>query len=120
VICTTLWGWNLLRMEGLRRAAGGILLDVGSAAQLAASLEAHHSLFCLPHWQQITGAALREITPTLLPTQQEGLLRLLAALQAHLKALDGQSQEAVAHIETASDQRDPCLAALAALAGHPC
>jgi hypothetical protein len=41
LICTTLWGWNLLRMEGLRRAAGGILLDVDSAEQLAAALEAH-------------------------------------------------------------------------------
>jgi hypothetical protein len=120
LICTTLWGWNLLRMEGLRRAAGGIFLDVGSAAQLAASLEAHHSLFCLPHWRQITAAALREITPTLLPIQQQGLLKLLAASQAHLQALDGQSQEAVAHSEIASDPRDPCLAALGALAGHPC
>lgn len=120
MICTTLWGWNLLRMEGLRRAAGGVFLDVGSAAQLAAALEAHHFLFCLPHWQQITAAALREITPTLLPPQQQGLLKRLAASQAHLKELDGQLPETGAHIETASAQRDPCLAALAALAGYPC
>jgi hypothetical protein len=120
VICTTLWGWNLLRMEGLRRAAGGVFLDVGSAEQLGAALEAHHFLFCLPHWQQITAAALRDITPTLLPTQQQGLLKLLAAAQVHLKELDGQLPEAGAHIETTIAQRDPCLAALAALAGYPC
>jgi hypothetical protein len=120
LICTTLWGWNLLRMEGLRRAAGGVFLDVGSAAQLAAALEAHHFLFCLLHWQQITAAALREITPTLLPTQQQGLLKRLAASQTHLKELDGQLPETGTHIETASAQRDPCLAALAALAGYPC
>ncbi len=119
LICTTLWGWDLLRMEGLRRAAGGIFLDVGSAEQLAATLDAHHYLFCLPHWQQITAAALREVTPTLLPTQQQGLLKRLTAAQAHLKELGEQSQETDAHFESAPDQMDPCLAALTVLAGFP-
>ncbi len=120
LICTTLWGWDLLRMEGLRRAAGGIFLDVGSTEQLAATLDAHHYLFCLPHWQQITAAALREVTPTLLPTQQQGLLKRLAAAQAHLKELGEQSQEGSTHNESTPDQIDPCLAALAVLAGLPC
>jgi hypothetical protein len=119
IICSVLWGWNLLRVEGMRRAAGSTLIQSGSSEQIAAALEAHHFLLCLPHWQAITATAPGEVVQTLLPVQLKGLTRLLETVLASRDTLHKNVSDASAPIG-ASAQLDPCLAVLAALAGYPC
>lgn len=119
VICATLWGWELLRMEGLRRAAGSTALQTGITEQLAAVLKAHHYVFCLPHWQAVTVTAPREVTLTLLPTQQQGLAKLLTATRAHTDRLERTSPGTDVRVETGHHETDPCAAVLDVLAGYP-
>jgi hypothetical protein len=129
VLCMTLWGWNLARMEGMRRAAGSAALYETITARLMSALAGHSYLFCLPHWQQITAPAPREVTLALLPAQRRGLSHLLYAIQPHASHLQPRHKRRGGKDETesmSSGYNDgepvgvcPCAAALAALAGMP-
>lgn len=127
VLCTTLWGWNLARMEGMRRAAGSAALSEAITARLTHALVRRRYLFCLPHLQQITAPAPREVTLALLPSQRRGLDQLLGMIQTHADQLHPKPKvhRNRAGTRPTSDgeggQTEPCWcgAAVAALAGEP-
>lgn len=78
VVCTAVKGWDLARLEGLRRAAGGALLYEDVTRRLRQALAVRQHGLCLPHWQQATATAEREVTRTLLDLE----LRNVSALRA--------------------------------------
>lgn len=127
LLCMTLWGWNLARMEGMRRAAGSAALYEAITARLTSALAGRRYVFCLPHWQQITAPAPRVVTLTLLPAQRRGLDQLLGVIQTHADQLHPKPKAYRHRVDTptASDgdgkPTEPCscVAALAALAGEP-
>jgi hypothetical protein len=98
--CGYLKGWDLARMEGLRRAAGTVLGREATAERLRQVLEHRGDWFCLPHWQRATASAPLYVTATLLAGHLQHVRNLVRRMQQHQLELRsanaaGQSSERV-------------------------
>lgn len=112
VLCAALHGWDLARMEGLRRAAGSAALSEEMTAALRSALARRAHGLCLGHWILATASAPQVVTQTLLEVEKRSIHALRAAMEHHVAALNGHGPRGVSH-------DDACAAGIAALAGYP-
>lgn len=73
-VCVTVRGWELARIEGLRRASGGALLYEQVTEHLIQRLVNAKYQFCLPHLRKLLNAGARErVWETLGASVERGL-----------------------------------------------
>lgn len=101
-LCAAVTGWDLMRMEGLRRAASGNFLYDAIIAMLQLALVQRPHWLCLPHWRRATATAERQATLTLLDVQEVAVLSLRGTLAEKTHRLTEQQLLEGAD-ETASD-----------------
>ena len=79
-LCRVLSGWDVVRQEGLLRAAGKTPLVEDITVQLREALKGRQTALCLPHWRDFTATADSAALETLLGWQ----FRSVWALQDRL------------------------------------
>lgn len=98
--CHALNGWELLRIEGLQRAAGGTPLLEDITARLHIALQQRKAPFCLPHWRVIASAASPHVLEALLNGQVHGLRMLSSALAEPAPYVAGMGRQRAAQADS--------------------
>ena len=114
-LCRVLSGWDVVRQEGLLRAARKTPLLEDITWRLREALKARQTALCLPHWQALTITADSEALETLLGWQFRSVWTLQDRLDAAARQLNDGNPADGGGLEAF----DPRRAAYLFLAGYP-